>query len=534
MATESFDVDLERSIAIADRELATLLSRPGVVGVGAGPERRRGRITGNAAIVITVRKKLSPEELEARDIEPLPDEIEGIPVDVIEFQKPQEAPELREAQANAIQAKERVERDWLRQPNATGIGVAYKQSRGVSTAVIAVTFYVEEKLSPSELRRRNLTPVPDNIDGVPTDVVVLPRMRPTSASGSRADKKDPLVGGISIGTANRPFWRGTLGSIVFDRASGAQRVLSNEHVLDAAIGEKVIQPAPIGLDDSIEVGFQLDICSPIHFFRLDTPNTTLGTILAAGAVAAATAAALSDAVDPTRRGQLATVPATGAKTLAEQHSVRMKYPELPIPGTPFEISTEWKYVRETTAGDLTHQVSETLKNPHSLRYKALFTDRRLYHPGDLVRLYGVIVPGDPEKLHRCDAFHCVALLTPTKVDRLLPVVLREAGRHFGQILGDVGQLLEPLGSEGNEILRMIRKDACLYTGSFVAGQNVPLGPWQHYLYVQTVNTVRDGTKSEVAAQTIGGLPVSQNMKPTIDVACGPFTFEDGSFDIELI
>ena len=53
-------------------------------------------------------------------------------------------------------------------------------------------------------------------------------------------------------------------------------------------------------------------------------------------------------------------------------------------------------------------------------------------------------------------------------------------------------------------------------------------------HVQTVNDTPLGTKPEVAAQTIGGLPVSQNMKPTLDVACGPFVLEDGTFDIELI
>ena len=38
----------------------------------------------------------------------------------------------------------------------------------------------------------------------------------------------------------------------------------------------------------------------------------------------------------------------------------------------------------------------------------------------------------------------------------------------------------------------------------------------------------------LAARIIGGLPVSQNMVPVIDVACGPFVIEDGQFDIEPI
>ena len=114
---------------------------------------------------------------------------------------------------------------------------------------------------------------------------------------------------------------------------------------------------------------------------------------------------------------------------------------------PFKISTEWTYVRETTAGDLSHTVAEKRTNPHVLSYKGLFTDRSLYHPGEVVCLFGVIVPGNPERIRRCNAYHCVALLTPTKVDRLFPVVLREAGRHFGQALGELGKILEALGAE---------------------------------------------------------------------------------------
>jgi hypothetical protein len=61
-----------------------------------------------------------------------------------------------------------------------------------------------------------------------------------------------------------------------------------------------------------------------------------------------------------------------------------------------------------------------------------------------------------------------------------------------------------------------------------------MGPWRHYLFVQTVNTTPEGMDPAEAARIIGGLPLSQNAKPTLDVACGPAVFEDGQFDIELI
>lgn len=55
------------------------------------------------------------------------------------------------------------------------------------------------------------------------------------------------------------------------------------------------------------------------------------------------------------------------------------------------------------------------------------------------------------------------------------------------------------------------------------------------MHVQTVNTVRPGTEPVTAAKTTGGLPVSNRYKETVDVACGPYVFEDdGNFDIKLL
>lgn len=537
MKKSDFDKELDRAIEVASRERARLLALPGVAGVGAGPQRRKGKLTGHAAVTVIVRKKLSLAELEGAAIDPLPDQIDGIAVDIEELGKPVENAALRDAQRQAIAAKEAVVGQWLAQPNVTGMGVGYKMVKGKRTGTIALRVYVEEKLDASEIRKRKLIAVPKTIEGVPTDVVVMPRQKPTlSPSGSRADVKDPLVGGCSIGTRNRPFWRGTYGATVFDVATGARRVLSNEHVLDGAIGEAVIQPAPIGLDDAIEVGFQLDICNPVHFFRLDTPNTTLGTILAGGAAAAAVAAALSDEIDPTRRGQDATPVGTDTLTLGETHTVRLNYPQLPLPGVPFKIDTKWEYTRHTNQGDKTFGVAERKVNPHTLDFKGLVTDKRTYAIGETIRLIAALIPSDRKKIKRCNLFHCVALLTPVRADRLFPIVLRESGPgETGQLLGLFAEAVQRSGKEFDQkLLVSLRKNACFYSGEFVSGQGVPVGPWRQYLHVQTVNDTPLGMKPEVAAQTIGGLPVSQNMKPTLDVACGPFVFEDGTFDIELI
>jgi hypothetical protein len=375
MDMPEFDAQVAAAIEVAERHLADLSALPGVVTVGVGPERREGVMTGRAAIVVTVRPR--PEGAPAEGAA-IPDELDGVPVVVVEAGRPVEAPEIRAAQEVARQAVEREGPGLLRQPGVTAVGVGYKSVGGrVLFERVAVKVFVVAKLSPEELARRGMEPIAPEIDGVPTDVDELPPMGPVaSASGSRDDRKDPLVGGISVGVVSKPFWRGTLGAVVFDETDGHQRILSNQHVLDAPVGTDVIQPAPVKLDDSVEVAFQLDVCDPVHFIRLDTPNTTLGTVLAGGAVAAAVAAALSDTVDPTRRGQEATPPPAGARTLAEEHKVRLRYPELPIPGTPFGIGAEWTYTRVTDQGDASHRVAERRANEHVLEDKLLLTDRR--------------------------------------------------------------------------------------------------------------------------------------------------------------
>lgn len=589
---KTFFKTLDHAIAVASEHEKELLSYPGVIAVGAGPKRKGGKITGQAAIIVTVRTKRSRKELQARGEKPLPESLDGIPVDVIEPGKPMEAPEIVAAQEQARQVLQQVKDKWLTTTNITGIGIGYKTINGqMDFNQVALKFFVAEKLSKEEVRKRKLTEIPAKIDAVVTDVEQMPVMRPaSSASGSRDDRKDPLVGGNTVGVNTKPFWYGTLGAIVFDRGTGEQMVLSNQHVLDGPPGTEVVQPSPIGLDDSLEIGFQLDICFPVHFFRLDTPNTTLGSVLAGGAIAVLTAAALSDEIDPTRRGQDSTPPPSGAKTLLESHKVKFDYPDMPIPGTHFKVKTDWEYTRHTDAGDFSYGVDEVKKNPHVLSDKLLLTDKKLYHPGETIQLFGLILPEPcapkstdsnpgravtaaelktltqrldltPSSLSTgirsrageasattpvltaavvqrrcpCDCYHVTALLTPTTVDRAFPVVLREPSFKFkGQLLTELIQFVKHLDDKEllNRVYRLVRY-GCFYTGELTVG-NIPMGPWKHYLYVQTVNCAPEGMKPIEAAKIIGGLPVSQNSKPVLDVACGPFVWEDGQFDIELI
>lgn len=584
---------LDKAIEAASAHEKELLSYPGVVTVGAGPKRKAGKITGEAAIIVTVRNKISRHELEGGGRKPFPSRLDGVPLDVIELGKPVEAPEIVAAQSKAKKVLDEVVEKWLQTNNVTGIGIGYKSVNGETDFnQVALKFFVARKLSLAEVRKRGLSEIPAKIDGVVTDVEEMPILRPSSsASGSRDDRKDPIVGGATVGVNTKPFWYGTLGAIVFDRTTGEQMVLSNQHVLDGPAGTEVVQPSPIGLDDSLAIGFQLDFCNPLHFFRLDTPNTTVGSVLSGLAAGAAMAAALSDEIDPTRRGQDATVPPAGAKTLFERQQVKLEYPELPIPGTHFKIGTSWKYTRETDAGDLSFDASEVKQNPHALADKLLLTDKKLYKPGETIRLFGLILPeacaprpSDPNPSRpltpaevkvltranfvtpfnltaategrfqsgentgneglasfavtqgcRCNIYHLTAILTPTTVDRAFPIVLREpVSKLKNQLFSELVRIV--IRRDDRDLLarvfRLLRY-GCLYTGELNV-QDIPAGPWRHYLFVQTVNFATEGMKPTQAAQIIGGLPVSQNTKPNIDVACGPVVFEDGQFDIEPI
>jgi hypothetical protein len=58
-----FSEELERASALADEVRLEWLQRPGVMAVGSGMERRRGRPTGRAAIVVVVERKMSAFQL---------------------------------------------------------------------------------------------------------------------------------------------------------------------------------------------------------------------------------------------------------------------------------------------------------------------------------------------------------------------------------------------------------------------------------------------------------------------------------------
>jgi len=65
-----------------DLHLASLLTRPNVVGVGVGLRQRGGRVQDEICIVALVRRKRPPVALAPATL--VPSEVEGVPVDVLE------------------------------------------------------------------------------------------------------------------------------------------------------------------------------------------------------------------------------------------------------------------------------------------------------------------------------------------------------------------------------------------------------------------------------------------------------------------
>ncbi len=73
---------IEEIRAIKDRHQERLLKQKNVVGLGIGFKEVGGQETGLLSLVVMVRRKESPFQLDATDL--LPSEIEGAPVDVKE------------------------------------------------------------------------------------------------------------------------------------------------------------------------------------------------------------------------------------------------------------------------------------------------------------------------------------------------------------------------------------------------------------------------------------------------------------------
>lgn len=312
---------------------------------------------------------------------------------------------------------DRLRQQYQHDPNVETIGWGLAERGGELADELSIIFYVTEKF-PSErtIRAARSEPIPKEIEGFPTDVQVV-RLRPSNAMGDRDEIKfDPLRGGVaSSNSENHIVWfngYGTLGTLGRDNDTGGAVALSNWHVWGDGgdEGDQIIQPGHPTGGDHVEAVGKVLACGPLltSLIEWEAPSP-IAAGLYGGAAAAAVAAAASDYRDPTRRGQDATIPDPDERTVREMVDMSIEYPELPLPGTPFETQVQWRYQRETEARVLTHEVTESRTNTQFLLGKLVTTNKASYHPGETVELTAAIWDYQPRP---CDGYHVVAHMIP--------------------------------------------------------------------------------------------------------------------------
>lgn len=126
--------------------------------------------------------------------------------------------------------------------NIVAVGISEKITGRKPTGKLALTFYVEKKVSLKKLKADSLIPptVPESLSGpeaIPTDVVVLGKLIPELNV-----RRNPVEPGNSIGHVS--ITAGTLGALV--TKGNTLFILSNSHVLalsgKAKKGDSIIYP----------------------------------------------------------------------------------------------------------------------------------------------------------------------------------------------------------------------------------------------------------------------------------------------------
>jgi len=137
--------------------------------------------------------------------------------------------------------KEKHGASIMAKKNVVGMGVGYKETKGVKTDRMALVVMVTKKVSVEELKSGDV--IPADIEGVITDVIEVGEI---VALQTRTDRWRPAPGGVSIG--HYKITAGTLGVLVRDVETNEILILSNNHVMansnDATQGDPILQPGP--------------------------------------------------------------------------------------------------------------------------------------------------------------------------------------------------------------------------------------------------------------------------------------------------
>ena len=227
-----------------------------------------------------------------------------------------------------------------------------------------------------------------------------------------------------------------------------------------------------------------------------TPTASGGgtSYVAAGLVAAAAAVAIiagaSDARDPFRKGQDHTKPDTDSElTLKEGLGLKLNYGDEIIPGKPFKVGIEYKYIRKTNAKTYTHQATETNANIHLLsKYVIDAQDVVRAYRRELFIVKAEFYDADNKQFKGSQLFVQCFLVGP-------------AGQLVKFALQDNGLQADAAASDG------------VYTGAY-RFTTKDKGLWKYFVLAQDINTADPNLKPDEAAQIIGGMLLTDQLSIT--------------------
>jgi hypothetical protein len=213
----------------------------------------------------------------------------------------------------------------------------------------------------------------------------------------------------------------------------------------------------------------------------------------------AIAVACSDAADPFFRGQEATPPQVGEKTVGERVVAAWSLPEAPNAGKPYPADVKWTYERFTTGNTYTHSVAETQTNVHVAGNVEVDTPN-LVHAFNPLWVKAKFNKSDGGLFSGTDLYAFALFQAPQ-------------GLFFVVNLADDGLGFDDKANDG------------VYSGSLdletarklllSEGDDV-YGVWRVFVFAQEVNLTKPGTPPQIAAQHIGGFFVASSIEITFD------------------
>ena len=220
--------------------------------------------------------------------------------------------------------------------------------------------------------------------------------------------------------------------------------------------------------------------------------------LVAAAAAVATAAGLSDARDPVRRGQDSTSPGEGELTLQEFLSVELSYPDPIALGRRFSVGADWTYKRYTTGGVYETSSSDVNENEHiasSYHIEAPEVAASYIRDGEWT-IKAQFRDEDDNLFKGSDLLVQCFLVGPQ-------------GEWVKILLQDDGSLPDETPRDGT------------YSGRRYFSQSAE-GLWRYYVIAQDVNHATPDMEPEEAAQIIGGMVLTHQLTVTFDEDECPF------------